>query len=127
MAQTEQGHYVAQVSGITAESITATAQAQRDGLFLGEKTVAVNLPMPRSEMDNIELDRKFLRNFAKRLDGKYFDADNINEDLVGMFEAATKGQSFSHMVSVWPRWPLLLALCLILSLCWFTRRAIGLV
>lgn len=127
MDQAGQGRYVAEVEDMADEAIIATVEAELDGTFLGEKTVAVNLPLARSEMDNVELDSKFLRALAKRLHGKYFDADDIDKDVRQMFEAATPVSSLARMRSVWPTWLLLLALCLLLSVNWFTRRAIGLV
>ena len=83
--------------------------------------------MPQGEMDNIEMDRKFLLNLAKRLKGSYFDVDSVEDKTAGMFDATTKSRRFSHMLSLWPRWPLMIGLCLLLSTCWFIRRAIGLV
>ncbi|MHC4362447.1 MAG: hypothetical protein ACYSTZ_06435, partial [Planctomycetota bacterium] len=127
MDQIGQGHYVAEVEGVTDEAIVATAQAELDGVFLGERTIAVNLPPARSEMDNVELDRRFLKALAKRLDGRYLDAADVDDDLARMFEATRRISSVNRMASVWPRWWLLLALCLLLSINWFVRRAIGLV
>jgi hypothetical protein len=127
MDQIGQGHYVAEVDGVTDEAIIATAQAELDGVFLGERTIAVNLPPARSEMDNVELDSKFLQALAKRLDGRYFDAADVDSGITRMFEATRRVSRLNRMASVWPRWWLLLALCLLLSINWFVRRAIGLV
>jgi len=127
MDQVGQGHYAAKILNNTDEAIIATAQAQIDSVFLGEKTIAVNLPTVRIEMANIELDSKFLKELANKLGCKYFDIDDIDEDLAKMFEATTKTSSVNRMSSVWPRWSLLLSLCLLLSVTWFIRRSIGLV
>lgn len=127
MDQVEKGHYVAEVENIIAEAVVATAQAEADSVFLGEKTIAVNLPAIRSEMAEVELDSKFLQSLAKRVSGKYFDIDRVDKDIVEMFEATSPISSVTGIVSVWPRWVLLLALCLILSVNWCLRRAIGLV
>ena len=127
MDQVGKGRYVAEVENIVDEAIIATAQAEADGAFLGERTIAVNLPPARSEMANVELDSEFLRALAKRLNGKYFDIDDISGEITEMFEATTRVSSLSRMASVWPRWALLLALCLILGFNWFVRRAVGLV
>ncbi len=121
------GRYIAQISQITDEAITATVQAQRNEVFLGEKTIAANLPLPLTEMDNIELDKKFLKALAKRLDGEYFDGDDVAEDMSSMFNATTQVNSLTNMISVWPKWSILLALCLVLTIGWSIRRAIGLV
>jgi hypothetical protein len=121
------GRYVAKVEDFAHESVIATAQAESSGAFLGERTIAVNLPPGRSEMDDVELDSKFLRALAKRLGAKYFDSDKLDKNVAKTFEATTKVSKFARMISIWPRWPLLLVLCGLLSVAWFIRRAIGLV
>jgi len=126
MSPSKKGHYVADVADITEESIVATVQAQRGGVFFGKKTITVDLPMPQTEMDNIDLDRKFLKAFANRINGTYYDTYNV-ENMAAMFQAKTEGETYSHMISVWPGWMLLFVLCAILTICWFTRRSVGLV
>jgi hypothetical protein len=96
-------------------------------MFLGEKAVAVNLPLPETEMTNVELDEKFLRALGKKLDGKYFNGREVTEDVAEMFEAETCVAGTSRMVSVWPNWLLFLVLCLVLVAGWFLRRSVGLV
>jgi hypothetical protein len=127
MNQTERGYYIVQVDDVNGQAIVATAQAELDGVFLGEKTVAVNLPPSKSEMTNIELDEKFLRELAVKLNGKYFYADDVSDDVGQMFEAQALIGSSRSITSVWPCWPLLFVLCIILGVSWFLRRAIGLV
>lgn len=127
MDQVSRGHYVAEIEDIVDQSIIATVQAEFDGTFLGEKTIATNLPPARNEMANIELDTAFLRALAKRFGAEYFDADEVDKEVVEMFEAKTHVSSLSRMESIWPKWSLLLALCLILSINWFIRRAKGLI
>jgi len=127
MDEVGQGHYAAEVENITDESITAKVEAEVDNMFLGEKKIAVNLPRTKTEMTNVQPDRKFLRALAKRLNGKYFDAKDIPENIAQMFKAKTQVGSLSRMTSDWPTWSLLLVLCLLLSMGWFLRRAIGLV
>jgi hypothetical protein len=127
MNQIARGYYVAQVEDMKDQSIVATAQAEVNGVFLGEKTVAVNLPPVKNEMTNTELDENFLKELAGKLHGKYFYADDIGDDIAKMFEAQTKVGSSRQMTSIWPRWPLLFVLCTVLSISWFVRRAIGMV
>jgi hypothetical protein len=127
MNQVDRGYYVAEVEDVQDESIIATAQAEVNGLFLGEKTIAVNLPPVNSEMTNTVLDEKFLRELAGRLNGKYFYTDNVGNDVSKMFEAQTQVGSSRVMTSIWPNWPLLFVLCVVLSISWFVRRAIGMV
>jgi hypothetical protein len=127
MNQVERGYYIAEVEEVHGQAIVATAQAELNGVFLGEKTVAVNLPPAKSEMTNVELDEKFLRELAGKLDGEYFYADDVGDNIEQMFEAQTRVGSSRRMTSVWPGWPLLFVLCFILGINWFIRRAIGLV
>ncbi len=121
------GYYVAEIDDYEGEAIVATVQAELNGLFLGERSVTVNLPVVRTEMDNVESDPMFLRALAKRVGAKYFDIDNLDENAAKMFEGTTKVGSSTYLTSVWPRWSLLLVLCLILGVNWFVRRAVGLV
>jgi len=127
MDQVDQGYYVAEVEDVRNQAIVATAQAEISGVFLGEKTIAVNLPPVKTEMTNVELDEKFLRELSKKLDGKYFHADDIGNDSSQMFETRTLMGSSRRMTSIWPSWLLLFVICMILSMSWFLRRAIGLV
>jgi hypothetical protein len=127
MDQTKRGHYVAEVEEAHSQGIVATAQAELNGVFLGEKTIAVNLPPVKGEMTNVELDEKFLRELAGKLGGKYFYANQVSDDVGRMFEAQTQVGNTRSITSVWPSWPLLLALTVILGVSWFIRRAIGLV
>jgi hypothetical protein len=127
MDQVGRGNYVARIEDIQEEAIVATAQAEVNGMFLGEKSIAVNLPPAKSEMTNIELDEKFLRALTKKLNGKYFYANEIDKNVAQMFEAQAKLGTSRQMTSVWPNWLLLLVLCMLLSVSWFIRRAAGLV
>jgi hypothetical protein len=127
MNQVDSGYYVAQVEDVQDESIIATAQAEVNGVFLGEKTIAVNLPPVKNEMTNTELDEKFLRELAGRLNGKYFYADDVGGDAGKMFKSQTQVGSSRMMTSIWPSWPLIFVLCIVLSISWFVRRAIGMV
>src|SRR4030042_4131055 len=115
-------------SGSSPEGlIAATAQAELNGVFLGEKTIAANLPLVKTEMTNVELDEKFLRELARRLDCRYFYADDVGDDIVKMFESQTQVGITRRMTSIWPGWPLLVVLCMVLSASWLLGRAIGLV
>ena len=127
MSQVDRGYYVAQVEDVQDQAIVATAQAEVNGVFLGEKTIAVNLPPVKTEMTDVELDEKFLRELAGKLDGRYLYADDVGDDIAKMFEAQTQVGSSRRMTSIWPGWPLLVVLCMILSASWLLRRAIGLV
>jgi len=127
MAQVERGHYVVDVEDVRDQAIVATAQAEINGAFLGERTIAINLPPIKTEMSHVELDEPFLQSLAKKLNGKYYHADEIDENVTELFEAQTQIGTSRRMTSIWPSWPLLLILCVLLSASWFLRRAIGLV
>lgn len=121
------GYYAAELEGIEDENIVARAQAEINGTFLGETTVAVDLPAVANEMSNTELDEAFLRALAQKLNGKYFHADELTKAAAQMFEARMQTGTVTRMTSIWPTWPLLLSSCLLLSVSWYLRRAIGLV
>jgi len=127
MNQASPGYYAAEVENARDETIVATAQAEINGVFLGEKTIAVNLPPVRTEMADTELDEEFLVALAKRLNGKYVHLEDLTKDAAQMFQAQVQTGSVKRMTSVWPTWLLLLPLCLLLSISWYLRRAIGLV
>jgi hypothetical protein len=121
------GYYITEIENIKDQTIIATAQAEVNGIFLGEKTIAVNLPPVRDEMANVEFDETFLRMLAKRMNARYLYAEDVDEDTKQIFQAHTMQNSSRQMTSIWPNWLLLIILCTILSFSWFLRRAIGLV
>ena len=116
-----------EIENIQDQAIIAKAQAEMNGVFLGEKTLAINLPPVKNEMSYTELDEEFLQSLAKKLNGKYYHVDEIDENITDLFEARTQIGSSRRMTSIWPSWPLLIVLCVLLSANWFLRRAIGLV
>lgn len=127
MGQVDKGHYVSEVENLRDEAVIATAEARLDGVHLGSKTLVVNLPLPVGELDRTELDREFLVELAGKYRADYFDADQVDKYTADVFEVETATKTISNMKSVWQRWPLLVALCMVLSVIWFTRRAKGLI
>ena len=127
MEEADKGHYFTELENNSDEAIIATAEAQIGGLFLGRKTLAVNLPLPKGEMDRVELDRDFLRKLAEKTGASYLDAGEIDEKTAEVFDAVTVTKKVTHMRSAWQRWPLLIGLCALLSAIWFIRRAKGLI
>ncbi len=121
------GYYVAEIDDTKDQTIVATAQAEINGIFLGEKTIAANLPAVRTEMADVEFDENFLRTLAKRLNAAYLYADDMDENVTQTFKAQTRTYGSRRMSSIWPNWLLLLVLCTLLSVNWFLRRAVGLV
>ncbi|MEJ2701694.1 MAG: VWA domain-containing protein [Sedimentisphaerales bacterium] len=127
MSQIERGRYAVEIENVRDQAMVATAQAELNGTFLGERTIAVNLPPAKTEMSNVEMDEEFLQSLAKKLNGKYCHVDEIDDNVAKTFEAQTQIGSTRRMTSIWPTWPLLLILCGLLSASWFLRRAVGLV
>ncbi|MHC4702210.1 MAG: hypothetical protein ACYTFQ_16715 [Planctomycetota bacterium] len=123
MNDTGRGYYAAEIENLRDQAVVATAQAEADGVFLGEKTIAVNLPPVRTEMTDIDLDEEFLRALAKKINGNYLH----DESIVKMFETRAGTVGSRQMTSIWPNWLLLAILCALLSANWFARRSIGLV
>jgi hypothetical protein len=121
------GYYAAEIDDTKDQTIIATAQAEINGIFLGEKTIAANLPPVRTEMADVEFDENFLRTLAKRLNAAYLYADDMDENVAQTFKAQTRTSGSRRMASIWPNWLLLLVLCTLLSVNWFLRRAVGLV
>jgi hypothetical protein len=120
------GYYVIESNNPEEDTVIATAQAEIGGVFLGEKTVAVNLPPRRTEMSDTRLNEKFLQTLAEQIKGTYMHADDIQGDMGKMFDSKTHLGTAQSMTSIWPSWFLLALLCVILSLEWFLRRAKGL-
>jgi hypothetical protein len=121
------GRYTAELDVGPAESVIATAQAQSNGTFLGERTIAATLPPIHDEMSETDLDEPFLKALAQQIDAKYLHIDNIDNQVAKAFAATRQIGTKEKVISAWPRWPFLLVLCLLLSIKWFLRRSIGLV
>ena len=122
-----EGRYTAELDLGPAESLVATAQAELNGTFLGERTIAANLPPLHDEMSETDLDEPFLKALAQQLGAKYLHIDDLDGRIAKTFAARQQIGTTQKVASAWPRWPLLLLLCLLLSIKWFLRRSIGLV
>jgi hypothetical protein len=127
MEPTGRGYYRTTLDCGPTQSLVATAQAESSGAFLGERTIAMNLPQVRDEMSCVDLDEPFLKALAQRVHGRYLHIDEVNNDTARLFVAKHQTGVQETISSIWPRWPLLGLLCLLLSAGWFIRRAIGLV
>ncbi len=122
-----QGSYSAEIDQGYAQSVVATVQAESNGTFLGERTIAANLPPIEDEMSDVQLDEPFLREVARQAGARYVHIDDLDSQVAEAFVPRQQTGTIETVASVWPRWPLLLALCVLLSINWFLRRAIGLV
>jgi hypothetical protein len=122
-----QGRYTAEIDHGSSQSVVATVQAELNGLFLGQRTIAMELPPIRDEMSEVDLDERFLTDLARRLGGRYIHIDDVDDKIAKTFTAVKQIGTTEKFRSVWPTWPLFMVLCLLLSVMWFVRRAIGLV
>jgi hypothetical protein len=127
MSPAGEGRYTKEVDLGVCESTVATAQAEAHGVFLGERIMAVNLPSLPDEMSETDFDETFLRALAQRLGARYVHVDDLDGDAAKTFAARRQAGTEQQIRSLWPNWPLLLILCLLLSAQWFIRRSIGLV
>jgi len=127
MLPTGKGRYTREVNMGVSESIVATAQAEADGVFLGEMIMTASLPSLPDEMSDTDFDETFLRALAQRLGARYAHVDDLDDDDAKTFVARRQAGTIQQVRSLWPNWPLLLILCLLLSAQWFIRRSIGLV
>ncbi len=127
MEPTGRGYYKAMLDWGSAQSVIVTAQAELNGSFLGERTLAANLPPVRDEMSCVDLDEPFLRALAERIGARYVHIDQLDENAAKLFVPRRQVGTTEAVDSVWPRWPVLAILCVLLSTGWFIRRAIGLV
>ena len=120
------GRYTAEVPDCASESVLARLEAELEGQFLGEKVAAFDLPLPRTEMDDPRADKAFLRDLALRVGGRYADAERLDIHLAETFDIFRTARKATHLDSVWHTWWLFGLICLLLTISWFWRRALGL-
>ena len=121
-----QGRYSGQMQNMNQGSFLALIQAERQGRFLGERRVAVNLAPVPAEMTDIQLDDVFLRQLARHYRGQYLHIDEVPSDLGRRFTRQHPSGDATRLVALWPSWFLFTLLCLLLSASWFIRRSLGL-
>jgi len=122
-----EGRYTTEVDLGACESLVATVQAEAHGMFLGERIVVTHLPVLPDEMSDTDFDEDFLRALARQIGARYVHVEDLGRDTAGTFAARRQMGTVRQVRSLWPSWPLLLTLCLLLSAKWFIRRSIGLV
>ena len=127
MEPTGTGYYRTALDWGPGQSVIAGAQAEVNGAFLGERTVATNLPAVRDEMSCVDLDEPFLQALASQVSGRYLHIDEIDGRTARLFVPKHQVGVTETVSSIWPRWPVLVALCVMPSVGWFIRRGIGLV
>ena len=118
--------FSADIHGVRAEALVARVSAERNGRFLGERVVTATLPLPRTEMANVALDAAFLKELATETGGEYRHVSELGE-VADAFESVSTVRRVQETHSAWPRWPVFLTLCAVLSALWFARRTVGLV
>jgi hypothetical protein len=118
--------YRAEVEDMASEAVLVRAQAEANGQFLGEKVLTLNLPPLQGEMDEVALDRDFLKEFSDQTGAAYLDLNQLGPDTAAKFPATTETVEMG-IASAWRRWPVLIVLCALLVGNWFFRRFIGLV
>lgn len=127
MDEVEPGRYGALVEDMRDEAVTALAEAEKGGFFLGATRLTTTLPMPRGEMDDVTLDRAFLEAVADRLDGRYVAADDLGNVAGSLFEVDAERRQLAELRPIWRTWAMLLLLGGLLTASWFGRRAVGMV
>jgi len=126
MSPAGSGRFRATLGEVRSDAVVAKVQAEANGVFLGERLVTAKVPLPRTEMDEVERDEAFLTALAKRVGGEYVRLEELPKETGG-FEAMTKTNRIRDVRPIWPRWPVFLVLCAVLGATWFTRRRLGLV
>ena len=126
MDAAEQGRYFTELN-TAVEAMHLRAEAEAHDVFLGEKNLTVNLPLPRTEMDDIARADQFLYQLADAVGAEVIGAEELPGRAPQIFEATGTVRNATGMVSSWPCWPLLIIVCGLLCVNWFLRRAWGLI
>ncbi|HCO96957.1 MAG TPA: hypothetical protein DIU00_23965 [Phycisphaerales bacterium] len=121
------GTYMATIPSFQGNSVFARVRVEHRGLYLGEKSVTVELDDIRHEMDDTQCDKEFLRALCVHLGAEYADAGQIGPQTFDRFQSYRAGGHDRQLRRIWPRWWALALLCSILALQWFLRRAKGLI
>lgn len=121
------GEYRAAIHTDGQETLIARAEAARDGIFLGETTIAARLPLPEGEMAHLERNRPFLESVVERLGASYVDLERLGPAEAERFPAVTAVERVRDIQSAWRNWWWLGSLCGLVTAGWFARRMAGLV
>jgi len=121
-----QGRYSGQMQNMNQGSFLVTIQAEKQGRFLDERSVAVNLAPAPTEMTEVQLDERFLRQLTRHYQGQYLHIDEVPADLGRRFTRQDRSREAPCLVAWWPSWYLFILLCTLLTASWFIRRSLGL-
>jgi hypothetical protein len=127
MREAMPGTYTMTIPDFRGNSFFARIRAEHRGIYLGGKSVAVELGDIRQEMDDTQCDKEFLRVLCDHVGAKYIDAEQIGPDTFNQFQSYRVAMQDRQLQCIWPKWQVLGLLCLILFLQWFLRRARGLI
>ncbi len=121
------GRYQAQCDTQQQSCFLAQVKAERSGAFLGERTLAVNLPTRPNEMAHPQANKAFLKELAQHIGGTYTDLEQLDQDRMQMFATTHTVTEPADLTPLWHRWGALLLICGLLIGYWFARRRAGLV
>ena len=127
MQEAMPGTYMTTIPDFHGNSFFARIRAEQRGVYLGEKSVAVELDDVRGEMDDTQCDKEFLRILCDHIGAEYVDAEQVGPEPFNQFQSYRIASQDRQLQRIWPKWQVLSLLCLILFLQWFLRRARGLI
>ena len=127
MREAMPGTYMITIPHFHRNSVFARIRAEHRGSYLGEKSVAVELDDIRHEMDDTQCDKEFLRVLCDHVGAGYVDAEQIGPGTFNQFQSYRAASQVRQLQRIWPKWQVLVLLCLILFLQWFLWRARGLI
>lgn len=127
MDEAKPGEYRGEILTDGRDTLVARAEAASGGLFLGETTIAIRLPVPPGEMDHVARNRSYLEALAERIHAEYVDLEKLTPEHARAFPAVSTVAEVRDVNSAWRTWTCLIALCAMLTAGWFARRMMGLV
>ncbi len=103
-----------------------SASLAADGKLLAEGNTAVQSDEPRGEQSDVDIDMKNLARIAQATGGKIIDSARSDTWPSTDVTSLPKLPQF-HTIDLWSNFSLLLLLCVLLGVDWFTRLFRGLV
>lgn len=96
-------------------------------VYLGQKSIAVELDEVRREMDDVRCDKAFLKSLCQYVGAEYVDIDDLTPETFDRFKPYHMAQQDRRLERIWPRWVVFGFLVFALILQWCLRRAKGLI
>lgn len=119
------GRYQAIVPYTGPQSVIVQAEAQVEGRYLGQSVLAVRLPGVPTEMSHVRLNEPGLQDLSRAMGGEYVHVNDVDQTTFERFEGSRTMQPVVAVTPQWPRWGLLLLLCVLLCTGWTVRRSLG--